>query len=255
MTEICRPSQIPQYICATPHKNMHHIGTEICTFLFRSSVLWDIGQAHCGICEIGLFEPHQGAQIWCNPVLNSRVDVHDINMWGQWFYQAWIRCKRVGSMALIHWGRVTHMRVTIIGCDNDLSPGRSQAIISANPTILSIGHLRTNFNELFIEIDIFSFKKIHLKMSSGKWRPFCLGLNVLTSPRDRHTSLIKIPSGLRGRGLKHTWLNHCKTISQCKIKVCVYVLFRQSITWSCFARSIHFFTCMAIRKSICCISG
>ena len=25
----------------------------------------------------------------------------------------------------------------------------------------------------------FSFKKIHLKISSGKWEPFCLGLNVL----------------------------------------------------------------------------
>ena len=25
----------------------------------------------------------------------------------------------------------------------------------------------------------FSFKKTHLKMSSGKWRPFCLDLNVL----------------------------------------------------------------------------
>ena len=32
---------------------------------------------------------------------------------------------------------------------------------------------------MLIEIHIFSFKKIHLKMSSGKWRPFCLGLNVL----------------------------------------------------------------------------
>ena len=30
-----------------------------------------------------------------------------------------------------------------------------------------------------IEIYTFSFKKIHLKVPSGKWRPFCLGLNVL----------------------------------------------------------------------------
>ena len=29
------------------------------------------------------------------------------------------------------------------------------------------------------EIHTFSFKKMHLKMSSGKWWPFCLGLNVL----------------------------------------------------------------------------
>ena len=29
--------------------------------------------------------------------------------------------------------------------------------------------------------DTFSFKKMYLKMSSGKWRPSCLGLNVLNS--------------------------------------------------------------------------
>ena len=31
----------------------------------------------------------------------------------------------------------------------------------------------------FIEIQIFSFKKMRLKVSSAEWRPFCLGLNVL----------------------------------------------------------------------------
>ena len=39
--------------------------------------------------------------------------------------------------------------------------------------------------ENLISIHTFSFKKIHLKihlkMSSVKWRPFCLGLNVLRS--------------------------------------------------------------------------
>ena len=29
-----------------------------------------------------------------------------------------------------------------------------------------------------MDIHTFSFKKIHLKMSSGKYRPFCFGLNV-----------------------------------------------------------------------------
>ena len=70
-------------------------------------------------------------------------------------------------------------KLTIIGSDNGLSPGRRQAIIWTNAGILLIGPLGTNFNEIFIEIHTFSFKKIHLKMSSGKWRPFCLGLNVL----------------------------------------------------------------------------
>ena len=83
---------------------------------------------------------------------------------------------------LTHWGRVTHICVgksTIIASDNGLSPGRHQAIISTNAGILLIGPLGTKFNEILIEIHTFSFTKMHLKMSSAKWRPFCLGLNVL----------------------------------------------------------------------------
>ena len=77
---------------------------------------------------------------------------------------------------------MTHICVgnlTIIGSDNGLLPGRRQAITCTNVGILLIGPLGTNFSEMLIEIHKFSFKKIHLKMSSGKWRPFCLGLNVL----------------------------------------------------------------------------
>ena len=84
---------------------------------------------------------------------------------------------------LTHWGRVTHICVgylTIIGSDNGLSPGWRQAITWTNVGILLIGPLGTNFSEMLIGIHTFSFKKIHLKMSSGKWRPFCLGLIVLT---------------------------------------------------------------------------
>ena len=84
--------------------------------------------------------------------------------------------------SLTHWGRVTHICVgnlTINGADNGLSPGRRQAIIRTNAGILLIEPLRTNFSEVSIEIHTFSFKKMHLKVSSAKWRPFCLGLNVL----------------------------------------------------------------------------
>ena len=86
-------------------------------------------------------------------------------------------------LSLTHWGRVTHMcvnKLTIIGSDNGLSPGRRHAIIWTDAGILLIGHLGTNFSEILVESHAFSFKKIHLKMSSGKWRSFCLGLNVLT---------------------------------------------------------------------------
>ena len=110
------------------------------------------------------------------------------------------------SWGLTHWGGVTHIcivKLTIIGSDNGLSPGRRQAIISTNAGILLIGPLWTNFSEIltkiqnfqnciwkyrlwngihFVEIYTFPFRKMHLKMSFGKRRPFCLVLNVLKGP-------------------------------------------------------------------------
>ena len=93
----------------------------------------------------------------------------------------WIKATLL-LIGLTHWGRVTHICVsnlTIIGSDNGLSPGRRQAIICTNAGILLIGPLGTNLSEILNGIQTFSFKKMQLKMSSAKWRPFCLGLNVL----------------------------------------------------------------------------
>ena len=70
-------------------------------------------------------------------------------------------------------------KLTIIGADNSLLPGRRQAIIWTNAGILLTGTLGTNFSEILSEIQTLSFKKMYLKMSSGKWLPFCPGLNVL----------------------------------------------------------------------------
>ena len=93
---------------------------------------------------------------------------------------------------LTHWGRVTHIcvgKLTINDSDNGLSPGWRQAIIWTNAGILLIGPSGTNFNEILIGIQTFSFKKIHLKMSSAKWHPFCLGLNVLMQERHKSRAL------------------------------------------------------------------
>ena len=87
---------------------------------------------------------------------------------------------------LTHWGRMTHIcvgKLTIIGLDNGLAPRRRQAIIWTNAGLLLIRQLGTNFSKILIGIQILSFKKMHLKMSSAKWCPFCLGLNVLKSIR------------------------------------------------------------------------
>ena len=73
---------------------------------------------------------------------------------------------------------------TTTSSDNGLSPDRCQAIIWTNAGILLIGPLGTNFSEILIRIQTFSFRKMHLKMSSAKWPPFCLGLNLLM-PRNQ----------------------------------------------------------------------
>ena len=86
-------------------------------------------------------------------------------------------------VCLTHWGRMTHICVgnlTIIGSDNGLSPGWRQAIIWTNDVISWIRPLGTNFSEMIIEFPTFWFTKMHLNVSSAKWRPLCLGLDVLT---------------------------------------------------------------------------
>ena len=77
---------------------------------------------------------------------------------------------------------MTHIcvsKLTIIASDNGLLPGRRQAIIWTNAGILLIRTLGTNFSEILGETDSFSFKKMHLKMSSAGGRLFSLGLNEL----------------------------------------------------------------------------
>ena len=118
---------------------------------------------------------------YCSLALSHQCSVKRVS-WSCWHhhcsmgsYQKWI---------LTHWGQVTHIcigKLTIIGSDNGLLPGRCQAIIWTSAGILLIGPLGTNFSEISIGIQTLSFKKMHLKISSAKWRPFCLSLNVLIS--------------------------------------------------------------------------
>ena len=83
---------------------------------------------------------------------------------------------------LTHWGRGTYIcvsKLTIIGSDDVLSPGRRQAIIWTNAGIWLIPTLGTNFSEILGKIHIFSVKKMYFKMSSAKGRLFSFGLNEL----------------------------------------------------------------------------
>ena len=51
---------------------------------------------------------------------------------------------------------------------------------------LIMEYLGTNFSEILTGIQTFSFKKMQFKMSSVKWRSFCLGFNVLRIHRYRY---------------------------------------------------------------------
>ena len=118
----------------------------------------------------------------------------------------WTNSKVVRTFGLLtHWGWVTHIcisNLTIIGSDNGLLPGRRQAIICTNAGILLIWTLGTNFSETLSEINTFSFKKMYLKMSSGKWWPFCLSLNVLISKPSCWDCLCRLEISLWRGGFK-----------------------------------------------------
>ena len=121
---------------------------------------------------------------------------------------------------LTHWGRVTHICVskltTIIGSDNGLSAGWRKAIIWPNAGILLIGPLGTNCNEMATKFLTYS-KKLRLKVSSGKWRPFCVGFNVLRRLAIQSTSNINILGHVRifnhvnhnVRPKLHNWCKVC----------------------------------------------
>ena len=137
------------------------------THMARSfaAILWTIYLGSKNISKVYLGMVYISTVISWHPGLNT------------WFFP-------YTSVFLTHWGRVTHICVsnlTIIGSDNGLSPGRRQAIIWTNAGILLIGPLGTNFSEIIIGIQTFSFQKMHLKMSSANGRLFSLGLNELTN--------------------------------------------------------------------------
>ena len=103
-------------------------------------------------------------------------------------------------------------KTTRIGADNGLSPGRRQAIIWTNAGLMLDRPVGTKFSGILIEILTFSFKKMHSKMWSVKWRPFCVGLNVLNpGPVDVWDTNLQISKLLCGKVNQWpnslTWVN------------------------------------------------
>ena len=86
------------------------------------------------------------------------------------------------ELKLSHWGEVMHIcvsKLTTIGSDNGLSPGRCQAVIWTIAGILLIEPLGTDFSENLIEIPTISSRKCIWKCHLQNGAPFCPGFNVL----------------------------------------------------------------------------
>ena len=144
---------------AKRHTHRDIIDARFCRQPVQLDQSWEYIDGLVQDCSISIAKAFEILQSWTKP-----------SIWSH--FRTW----------LTHWGRVTHICVgnlAIIGSDNGLSPGRRQAIIWTNDGMLLIGPLGTNFSEISIEIQTFSFKIMRLKVSSAKRRPFCLGLNVL----------------------------------------------------------------------------
>ena len=102
----------------------------------------------------------------CLCVLTLILSSHDTSILFPWqlivpvvrtgltFHAQWFSCLQ-NRIGLTHWGRMTHIcvgKLTIIGSDNSLAPGRHQSIIWTNARILLIWPLGTNSNEILIRI-------------------------------------------------------------------------------------------------------
>ena len=74
--------------------------------------------------------------------------------------------------------------------------------------ILLIGPLGTNFREMLIKIYTFSFKKMHLKILSEKWQPFCRGGDELKRQvKQPSHSVQAVCTEFAIKGQLHTWIN------------------------------------------------
>ena len=96
--------------------------------------------------------------------------------------------------------------------------------------MLLIGPFVTNASEILVGIHTFSFKKMQLQMSSGKWRKFCISLSVLNS--EAASKYIQQCGAYTWAGLKIA--TDVNDIDMSYFR-CIYMLRQTRLTWDhCF---------------------
>ena len=103
------------------------------------------------------------------------------------------------------------------------------------------GQLRGKCFHLITSSCTFSLKKMHLKMSSGKWRPFCLGLNVLMGIQAKYGAQTITHAwawSFSDLDKEFCWYNFSFKESQC-FSVLEFLVITTYITCSYFPRMIR----------------
>ena len=124
-----------------------------------------------------------------------------------------MQVKQPWMICLTRWGRVTHKYASLnwatFGSNNGLSPVWRQATFCTNVTILSIRRHGTFFNDIVFKVYKFSFKKMHLKMLSAKWRSFRLGPNMLNKSYKDHTNSDNVSTTKQNKTRPYAYLMVC----------------------------------------------
>ena len=111
-----------------------------------NGVLWDMGQVHCGICEIGLLPLHN-----CTTTSKRECLIE------QWHYM---------------WHLLKTRTVKTMKYSHDIGFWTNIDLLSTRPC-------STNFIEIWILVYNFSVKKMHVGRQSTQFCPFCPGLTIV----------------------------------------------------------------------------
>ena len=161
-----------------------------------------------GACQQNI-SPHRSCHTYiaqaCKGILCMCMDTRDYEYGCTYAMYAWIVTPSVNSSppsaAYMHqW--IGSALVQIMACRLFGAKPLSKPMLG----VLLIGPLGKNFHEISIKLQNFSFTKMHGKITSAKWWPFCLGVYELTPlcPRPTVANVVCEPIRIGIRCASHS---------------------------------------------------